>query len=85
MHKEFQILKVNDVIEYKLSKLIHSLLKGTPGYLKSFINLLFQQTLSTPATQDINIRSTAKERKSQSENVNSNVSLHKRGTITQNI
>ena len=30
MHKEFQILKVNDVIEYKLSKLIHSLLKGTP-------------------------------------------------------
>ena len=26
-HKELQILKVPDVIEYKLSKLIHSLLK----------------------------------------------------------
>ena len=30
MHKEFQILKVNDIFEYKLSKLIHSLLTGTP-------------------------------------------------------
>ena len=30
MHKEFQILKVNDIVEYKLSKLMHSLLTGTP-------------------------------------------------------
>ena len=30
MHKEFQILKVSDIVEYKLSKLIHSLLTGTP-------------------------------------------------------
>ena len=30
MHKEFQILKVPDIIEYKLSKLIHSLLKDSP-------------------------------------------------------
>ena len=30
MHKQFKILKINDIIEYKLSKLIHSLLKGTP-------------------------------------------------------
>ena len=30
MHKDFQILKVPDIVEYKLSKLIHSLLTGTP-------------------------------------------------------
>ena len=30
MHKEFQILKVADVVEYKISKLIHSLLTGSP-------------------------------------------------------
>ena len=30
MHKEFQILKVNDIVEYKLSKLIHSLLTNSP-------------------------------------------------------
>ena len=30
MHKEFQILKVPDMVEYKLSKLIHFLLTGTP-------------------------------------------------------
>ena len=30
MHKEYQILKVPDVVEYKLSKLIHSLISGSP-------------------------------------------------------
>ena len=30
MNKEFQILKVTDIVEYKLSRLIHSLLTGTP-------------------------------------------------------
>ena len=31
MHKEFQILRVTEVIEYKLSQLIHFPLKGTPS------------------------------------------------------
>ena len=33
MHQEFQILKVADIVEYKLSKLIHSLLNGSPKLL----------------------------------------------------
>ena len=30
MHKDFQILKVSDIVEYKLSNFIHSFLTGTP-------------------------------------------------------
>ena len=30
MHKEFQILKVADIVEYKISKIIHSLLTSSP-------------------------------------------------------
>ena len=40
MHKEYGILKINDVIEYKQSKIIHSLLTGAtklPAILKKLI------------------------------------------------
>ena len=30
MHKEFQILKINDIVAYKLSKLLHTLITGSP-------------------------------------------------------
>ena len=63
MHKDLQIFKANDVIEYKLSKLIHSFPRIPPGYPKSFINLSFHQILFTPATKDTYIRSTVKKRK----------------------
>ena len=39
MHKEFQILKISDIVEYKLSKLIHSLLTGTPKLLETLDKL----------------------------------------------
>ena len=40
MHKVFKILKINDVIEYKLSKFIHSLLKGTPSLPEVLLKLI---------------------------------------------
>ena len=40
MHKDFQILKVADVVEYKLSKLIHSLITGSPKLPESLQNLI---------------------------------------------
>ena len=40
MHKDFQILKVADVVEYKLSKLIHSLITGSPKLPEPLQNLI---------------------------------------------
>ena len=40
MHKEFQILKVADIVEYKLSKLIHSLVTGSPKLPETLSKLI---------------------------------------------
>ena len=42
IHKEFQIQKVSDIVEYKLSKLIHSLLTGTPKLPETLDKRIFK-------------------------------------------
>ena len=85
MHEEFQILKVPDITEYKLSKLILSLLKDSPGFQKVYISLSSQQKESTPATQEISTKIIVRERKDRSENDNLCTNHHKNGIINQNI
>ena len=54
MHKEFQILKVPDMIAYKLLKLIHSLQKDSPiGFQRFCIS-----KTTTTTTKSIHIRKT---------------------------
>ena len=67
MHKEFQILKVADIVEYKLSNLTHSLLPGTSKLPKTSTNLLLKWLL-TPEIQDTNLKFTIKKKIGQSEN-----------------
>ena len=53
MHKEFQILKVSDIVEYKLSKLIHSLLTGTPKLPETLDKLIVKMdTIHTRTTRN---------------------------------
>ena len=40
MHKKFQTLNVTDIVKYKLFKLIHSLLTGTPILPKTLNKLI---------------------------------------------
>ena len=70
MHKEFQILKVNDIVEYKLSKLIHSLLSDTPKLPETLDKLIVNWILYTPELQETNIKFTVKKKTGQSENDN---------------
>ena len=81
MHKEFQILKVSDIIEYKLSKLIHLLLKDSPRLSKVLHKLIFPtDTIHNRNTRKSN-KFTVREKK-RSEKDNSGV---KTEIVTQHI
>ena len=70
MHKEFQILKVSDIVEYKLSKLIHSLLTGTPKLPETLDKLIFKMVSIHTRNITNNIKSTVRKKIGQSENGN---------------
>ena len=84
-HKELQILKVPDIIEYKLSKLIHSLLKDSHRLPEVLHKLIIPTESIHIATQEISIKFIVRERKNRSENDNLSAIHHKTGIITQNI
>ena len=48
MHKECQILKVSDIVKYKLSKLINSLLSGNPKLPETLDKLIVNKQISGP-------------------------------------
>ena len=79
MHKEYQILKVPDIIEYKLSKLIHSLLKDSP----KLSEVLHKLIIPSESIHTRNTRNTHQVYSKREKNDNLSANHRKNGIINQ--
>ena len=86
MHTEYPILQVTDTAEYKLSKLIHSLITDSPRLPEVLCSLIVPTNIPILSIQEIldtNTKFTANKKRNQLEKGNSNADPHEPGTNIQ--